>query len=58
MYLGSSAVVKFGVLVGCAASFLAASIAQRLFWENDPYSTFWITRTFRSATSMGSISRR
>jgi hypothetical protein len=46
MYLESRNVVKFGVLVGFTAIFLAASIAHGLLWENDLYWTYWITQTF------------
>jgi hypothetical protein len=38
--------VKFGILVGLSAIFVDASIAHALLWENDPYWTYWITKTF------------
>ncbi len=38
--------VKFGILVGFAAIFMDAAIAHGLWWENDPYWTYWITKTF------------
>src|SRR5688500_11532136 len=41
---------KFGILVGLAASFIDAAIARGLFWENDPYWTYWITKSFLIAT--------
>ena len=46
MKLNSREVVVFGVLVGFAAIFVDAIIAHGLFWENDPYWTYWITKTF------------
>jgi len=39
MYLESGTMVKFGVLVGFTAIFLAASIAHGLLWENDLLSS-------------------
>jgi hypothetical protein len=42
--------VKFAVLVGLAAIFFDASIAHGLFWDNDPYWTYWITKTFLITT--------
>ena len=46
MKLNSREVVVFGILVGFAAIFVDAIIAHGLFWENDPYWTYWITKTF------------
>jgi hypothetical protein len=43
-------VVKFAVLVGLAGIFVDAVIAHGLFWDNDPYWTYWITKTFLIAT--------
>ena len=43
-------VLKFGVVVAFAAIFVDAAIAHGLFWENDPYWTYWITKTFLIAT--------
>jgi hypothetical protein len=43
---------KFGVLVGLSAIFVDAVIAHGLFWENDPYWTYWITKTFLITTVM------
>jgi hypothetical protein len=37
---------KFGVLVGFLGIFYDAALAHGLFWENDPYWTYWITKTF------------
>jgi hypothetical protein len=42
----ASGVAKFGVLVGLSAIFLDATIAHGLWWENDPYWTYWVTKTF------------
>jgi len=42
--------VKFGVLVGLGAIFFDASIAHGLFWDNDPYWTYWITKSFLITT--------
>jgi hypothetical protein len=42
--------VKFGILVGLCAIFIDASIAHGLFWDNDPYWTYWITKSFLIAT--------
>lgn len=41
---------KFGILTGLAAIFIDATIAHGLFWENDPYWTYWITKSFLIAT--------
>jgi hypothetical protein len=42
--------LKFAILVGLAAIFFDASIAHGLFWDNDPYWTYWITKTFLITT--------
>jgi hypothetical protein len=36
----------FGAWVGLSAILIDAAIAHGLFWENDPYWTYWITKTF------------
>lgn len=41
---------KFAILVGLCAIFIDAAIAHGLFWENDPYWTYWITKSFLIAT--------
>lgn len=41
---------KFGLLVGLCAIFIDAVIAHGLFWENDPYWTYWITKSFLIST--------
>lgn len=39
-------IVKFGLLVGITGIFLDAAIAHGVVWENDPYWTYWVTKTF------------
>lgn len=46
MTLDAASTIKFGILVGFCAIFIDASVAHGLFWENDPYWTYWITKTF------------
>lgn len=41
---------KFGILTALGAIFIDAVIAHGLFWENDPYWTYWITKSFLIAT--------
>ena len=41
---------KFGLLTALCAIFIDAAIAHGLFWENDPYWTYWITKSFLIAT--------
>jgi len=41
---------QFGLTVGVAAIFMDAAIAHGLFWENDPYWTYWVTKTFLITT--------
>jgi hypothetical protein len=55
--LTPSGAAKFGLLVGLAAIFMDASIAHGLWWENDPYWTYWVTKTFLITTvfTAGSI---
>ena len=43
-------VIKFGVAVGFLGIFFDAALAHGLFWENDPYWTYWITKTFLITT--------
>lgn len=49
-HLGAAGVVKFGLLVGLGGIFYDAVLAHGLMWENDPYWTYWITKTFLIAT--------
>jgi hypothetical protein len=55
--LTPSEAAKFGLLVGLTAIFMDASIAHGLWWENDPYWTYWVTKTFLITTvfTAGSI---
>ena len=48
--LGAAGVVKFGALVGLGGIFYDAVLAHGLMWENDPYWTYWITKTFLITT--------
>jgi hypothetical protein len=50
MALTAKQVVKFSLLVGLGAIFIDAAIAHGLFWDNDPYWTYWITKTFLITT--------
>lgn len=50
MTLSARDTFKFGVLVGLGGIFIDASIAHGLFWDNDPYWTYWITKSFLIAT--------
>jgi hypothetical protein len=43
-------VAKFGVAVGFLGILYDAAVAHGLFWENDPYWTYWITKTFLITT--------
>ena len=43
-------VAKFGILVGFTAISIDAAVAHGLWWENDPYWTYWITKTFLITT--------
>jgi hypothetical protein len=51
--LHPSNVIKFGVAVGFFGIFYDAALAHGLFWENDPYWTYWITKTFLITTVFG-----
>ena len=50
MFLLAKDTVKFAILVGASAIFFDAAIAHGLFWDNDPYWTYWITKTFLITT--------
>jgi hypothetical protein len=43
-------VIEFGALVGLLGIFYDAALAHGLFWENDPYWTYWVTKTFLITT--------
>jgi hypothetical protein len=46
-------VAKFTALVALTAIFIDAGLGHALTWENDPYWTYWITKTFHIATVFG-----
>jgi hypothetical protein len=50
MIMGARETAIFAVMVGFAAIFVDAAIAHGLFWDNDPYWTYWITKTFLITT--------
>jgi hypothetical protein len=43
-------VVKFGLIVGLCGILADSAIAHALTWENDPFWTYWITKTFLIGT--------
>lgn len=43
-------VAKFATGVSLLAIFVDAAVGHGLLWENDPYWTYWITKTFLIAT--------
>jgi hypothetical protein len=51
--LGRVEAGKFTVAVALAAIFIDASLGHGLTWENDPYWTYWVTKTFLIATIFG-----
>src|SRR4051812_21244323 len=38
--------LKFSLLTALCGIFVDAVIAHGLFWDNDPYWTYWVTKTF------------
>lgn len=46
-------VAKFTTAVALLAIFADAAIGHGLLWENDPYWTYWITKTFLIGTVFG-----
>jgi hypothetical protein len=44
---------KFTVAVALLAIFADAAVGHGLTWENDPYWTYWVTKTFLIATIFG-----
>jgi hypothetical protein len=46
-------VAKFTGLVALLAILADAAIGHALLWENDPYWTYWVTKTFLIATVFG-----
>jgi len=51
--LSAAGVAKFTTTVALAAIFIDASVGHGLTWENDPYWTYWVTKTFLIATIFG-----
>ena len=49
-WLTDREVTQVGALVGLLGIFYDAALAHGLFWENDPYWTYWITKTFLIAS--------
>lgn len=48
-----SDLAKFTASVALLAIFSDAALGHALLWENDPYWTYWITKTFLIATVFG-----
>jgi len=46
-------VAKFAALAALLAILADATIGHGLTWENDPYWTYWVTKTFLIATVIG-----
>jgi hypothetical protein len=46
-------VSRFTAIVAILAIFADAAVGHGLTWENDPYWTYWITKTFLIATVFG-----
>jgi hypothetical protein len=51
--LSAADVAKFTATVALAGIFVDAAIGHGLTWENDPYWTYWVTKTFLIATIFG-----
>src|SRR5437868_8684448 len=51
--LTGSQVAKFTALAALLAILADATIGHGLTWENDPYWTYWVTKTFLIATVIG-----
>ena len=52
-HLTSEQVARFTTVVAILAIFSDAAVGHALMWENDPYWTYWITKTFLIATVFG-----
>ena len=48
--MGLRDLAKFTGVVALLAIFVDAAVGHGLLWENDPYWTYWITKTFLIAT--------
>ena len=51
--LTAAEVSRFTAVVAILAIFADAAVGHGLTWENDPYWTYWITKTFLIATVFG-----
>src|SRR5687768_835490 len=51
--LSSRDVAKFAAGVALLAIFWDAAVGHGLLWENDPYWTYWVTKTFLIFTIFG-----
>jgi hypothetical protein len=51
--LTAGQVSRFTAMVAILAIFADAAVGHGLTWENDPYWTYWITKTFLIATIFG-----
>ena len=51
--LTTRGLAKFTALVALLAILADAAVGHALLWENDPYWTYWITKTFLIATVFG-----
>src|SRR3712207_8545693 len=50
---GSRELARFTALVALLAILADAAVGHGLLWENDPYWTYWVTKTFLIATVFG-----
>jgi hypothetical protein len=50
---GTRGLASFTALVALLAILSDAAVGHALLWENDPYWTYWITKTFLIATVFG-----
>jgi hypothetical protein len=51
--LTAAEVARFTAITAVLAIFADAAVGHGLTWENDPYWTYWITKTFLIATIFG-----
>ena len=51
--IGSRDLATFTALVALLGILADAAVGHALLWENDPYWTYWITKTFLIATVFG-----
>lgn len=50
LHVGARDSIQFGIWVGFAAIFVDAAVLHGIWWQNDPYWTYWITKTFLITT--------